>query len=813
MSGHAHTMYDQRYDSATVLPLPPEEGALYPSAVHDSPISGESISTTVKYPTSESSCVTEVNEYMSSYFHCIPTPTHEHPNQHYHADVIAPPIRPSFPPPVNSSSSPPPPPPPSSVAPIISISTVIDGNTLGCSQCGVEFTGRYRRGNLARHARHKHSKAAKVPLTCSAHGCSRTFARQDARVKHERKHHPELHCNPSGNGSCRRTASRLGKKADVFSAPLPQFTYTIDIDEVPRSTRDALCRIYTQLDNETYARLRDMFLTLLTRMVQYLSHIKSDAYHVYMRVLEEINVIVRAIESGSIDPTDQIMTDAVPHCHPSGSTGNTGRSRGEGSASNAWGIDMSKPNLHYRDKGKMAHSSQEQNTFKVAKSNRTKDPLPRKVDCPDDKHHTMYPNLGPSPCKGCGEIYMSKVRHHLNRVTHRGRPGAWQCSNCKKDFDDQHLYNAHISPKRCRFKPQCRDIVREWARLYMLRYPGVTRIPNPYCGEEDWLPQTIWEECQALLRDTSASFLDQQAHTEREADHGISPPTDPIPDESHRAASQFAIGILNLLNTLISNHPDGVLATGATLGFTNNLQPSGNPPMYHGASYPLSQIFHDTAQRFGTLAERALYGELGRIQAIANEAATVVDMANVHSSHEPPQDHSTPVPESFFATPIQPREYIFGSSNTTMPHDWSGQHQSTQHEPAKPPSINYCAPLLSRQSSRADLGTSSSHTPFPSQTNSSSVYDPIEGSLLTPLTSPHPYRRLSESTEISDLDTTQRMLPEHIALPEACPALDDPNYTDTQWPQTIDPRFLDQAEDLSEDFSEDLNRDLYEDLS
>ncbi|EUC27848.1 hypothetical protein COCCADRAFT_46651, partial [Bipolaris zeicola 26-R-13] len=154
MSRHARTIYDQRYDSATVLPLPPEEGALYPSAVHDSHVYGEPISPTTGYPASESSYVTEVDEYAPSYLHCIPTSTREHAHQHYHADIVAPPIRPSFPPPANSSSTP----SPSSVPPIISISTVIDGNTLGCSQCGVEFTGRYRRGNLARHARHKHSK-------------------------------------------------------------------------------------------------------------------------------------------------------------------------------------------------------------------------------------------------------------------------------------------------------------------------------------------------------------------------------------------------------------------------------------------------------------------------------------------------------------------------------------------------------------------------------------------------------------------------------------------------------------------------------
>ncbi|XP_014554707.1 hypothetical protein COCVIDRAFT_104298 [Bipolaris victoriae FI3] len=52
-----------------------------------------------------------------------------------------------------------------------------------------------------------------------------------------------------------------------------------------------------------------------------------------------------------------------------------------------------------------------------------------------------------------------------------------------------------------------------------------------------------------------------------------------------------------------------------------------------------------------------------------------------------------------------------------------------------------------------------------------------------------------------------------MALPEECPALDDPNYTNTQWPQTIDPRFLEPAEDHPEDVLEDLNRDLYEDPS
>jgi hypothetical protein len=75
---------------------------------------------------------------------------------------------------------------------------------------------------------------------------------------------------------------------------------------------------------------------------------------------------------------------------------------------------------------------------------------------------------------------MSQVRNHLNRVYHPGRSGAWQCRNCKRDFDNEDSLNAHMEAKSCQHQIQCRgDIVKEWARLYLARHSEAVSIPSP----------------------------------------------------------------------------------------------------------------------------------------------------------------------------------------------------------------------------------------------------------------------------------------------------------------------------------------------
>jgi hypothetical protein len=109
----------------------------------------------------------------------IPSPD-ANPDRHV-ADVIAfdPPT-----PPLRMPSSVPPTPTPST------------SDIVRCGQCHVSFTGMYRQGNLGRHLRHKHKLVEEVTYSCTVGGCHKVFARKDARLKHARKHHPGLHCEP-----------------------------------------------------------------------------------------------------------------------------------------------------------------------------------------------------------------------------------------------------------------------------------------------------------------------------------------------------------------------------------------------------------------------------------------------------------------------------------------------------------------------------------------------------------------------------------------------------------------------------------------
>jgi hypothetical protein len=68
---------------------------------------------------------------------------------------------------------------------------------LYCSEegCDAVFSGAYRRGNLARHKRSIHRGLPGTYL-CEVLGCHRSFNRSDARLKHYRKHHPELSPRP-----------------------------------------------------------------------------------------------------------------------------------------------------------------------------------------------------------------------------------------------------------------------------------------------------------------------------------------------------------------------------------------------------------------------------------------------------------------------------------------------------------------------------------------------------------------------------------------------------------------------------------------
>ncbi|KAH7414272.1 hypothetical protein DE146DRAFT_750431 [Phaeosphaeria sp. MPI-PUGE-AT-0046c] len=60
------------------------------------------------------------------------------------------------------------------------------------ADCGQTFTGRYARGNLNRHRRQYHQSEGMTELICEVPSCARVFRRQDSRLKHYRRRHPDL---------------------------------------------------------------------------------------------------------------------------------------------------------------------------------------------------------------------------------------------------------------------------------------------------------------------------------------------------------------------------------------------------------------------------------------------------------------------------------------------------------------------------------------------------------------------------------------------------------------------------------------------
>lgn len=87
----------------------------------------------------------------------------------------------------------------------------------GVPGCEQSFQGKYRKGNLNRHMRHKHRAPLSV-YPCAEPHCGKTFARSDARLKHHRRHHPWLMSEPRPASST--TPVGHGQDARDLESPL-----------------------------------------------------------------------------------------------------------------------------------------------------------------------------------------------------------------------------------------------------------------------------------------------------------------------------------------------------------------------------------------------------------------------------------------------------------------------------------------------------------------------------------------------------------------------------------------------------------------
>jgi hypothetical protein len=110
----------------------------------------------------------------------------------------------------------------------------LTSESLDCPECSARFTGKYGKGNLGRHWRHMHQKSARN-YPCSA--CERVFHRQDARLKHIRRQHPDLPHPPT---KPRSFTTNSGHELISPPAPGSETSTTTTTNTAHRSLKSSL---------------------------------------------------------------------------------------------------------------------------------------------------------------------------------------------------------------------------------------------------------------------------------------------------------------------------------------------------------------------------------------------------------------------------------------------------------------------------------------------------------------------------------------------------------------------------------------------
>ncbi|KAF2623499.1 hypothetical protein BU25DRAFT_175783 [Macroventuria anomochaeta] len=428
-----------------------------------------------------------------------------------------------------------------------SASGVANSSTISCGQCGTDFTGGYRRGNLARHVRHKHGQANARSYTCRAPNCLHDFRRQDARLKHERKAHPELehapveprqHHEQSSSGALSypiESDCALGVSSDATD----DYEYSHAVISTPQNTSthghistnlvaawQTFSRLHATLDDENYSLACDVLFTRWEAIAQELKDKASDAYDVYAQVLDDLYSVIAVIDCETpVDHPEEVrdQTEYLRQHRPYQETARHGyvavSALDTGTTASGSHNDTLKSHS-WRPKESISGKSSTGRKGKGRKS-----PTPR-VDCPMYKHWLVYPTRNiPPPCQGCSASSMNHVRNHVKQ-RHVGErvgmiPFFHHCTRCEGNFVDFTTSNDHRAARACAHTPQLRNnITTPWAQLYLAIYPSATEVPRPckccrscqylrfqliineVTGEEGFLPPAVVIQCRPR------SFLD-----------------------------------------------------------------------------------------------------------------------------------------------------------------------------------------------------------------------------------------------------------------------------------------------------------------
>ncbi|KAH6629203.1 hypothetical protein C7974DRAFT_183029 [Boeremia exigua] len=417
---------------------------------------------------------------------------------------------------------------PRSSSPLASLpaSRIATPGVISCAQCGTDFSGIYRRGNLARHVRHKHDQGSGKLFSCRAANCLHDFRRPDARLKHERKLHPELQIAPIESRSgpsetfseppssqvdskyALSTTSRsepLGYREGGHQSVVSAVEHDTSTDEYispnMRAAWHTFAQLHAALDEEDYSQACDKLFLRWEAIAQELKDKGSNAYDVYAQALDDIHSVIAAIDcTAVVDHSEQIPNQSE-HLRQQKPYQETGR-HGQGAAPSSGSAPTADYNIVPQNHTWYPANVNSGKITTGRKGKGKKNPAPR-VDCPMYKHWLLYRTAGaPPPCRGCSATSMNQVRNHIKQ-SHVGErvgmlPYYHHCTRCKGNFVDLTSGSFHIAARDCAHTPQLRNnITTPWAQLYLSIYPSATQVPRPFTGEAGFLPRGVITQCQS----------------------------------------------------------------------------------------------------------------------------------------------------------------------------------------------------------------------------------------------------------------------------------------------------------------------------
>lgn len=673
-----------------------------------------------------------------------------------------------------------------------------------CSDCGQEFTGTYKFGNLSRHQKQKHLAAKEGSYQCTSPGCSSVFSRSDARLKHARIKHPGLRLPPAQRrqGTEYATPSRslnydnaVGKELNLGPNVINDLSGHLHNGASPAGelykysapANYIVSTLANRLGPAELARAYDSFFTRWESIVEQMLNDKFDTHPVYAQVLNDIRHIVYGVahtEHGSQAPSDGESSRPTSNRQVS--------SRGSG-------LDNLGRSLSDRITKRGSSSGGAGRNLVNTVEKRARVEGRQEVDCPVYKHHVMH-GLHP-PCQGCRVTVMSQVRSHLNpdraSGTHRGFPRfIEQCHRCKQDFIDRQSYDAHTAANRCAFQKQIRgEILLPWARQYLTLYPNTAKVPLPWPDTRGWIQESLLVQ----LRDLRSANVDFATFLDGRRDLRLSQ-TRSIPSNlANHAQYTGAMGhvLYDLVNPTFTRPASLSSLAPPVLNESHDYRTALQSPFIGGTgsnNRHWQNVLRSLESHQRTFREAAAYltpQQLGYM-AVQSARVSAISRGLYRQQQQSQVMHDQTIPSGM-------NDGLVVRASSTLAQGL-GASLHARRPYYDQPSIQYAAsdtgpvtPSTDRTRSDRSYAARSSQRLHSSLTNPSSSHSLRNSDLLSP-NSPTDYRRASLPSNVRpEPRRLSRAWPSRLSLPDNADDCIDPSLLDTSRdddsPESIDRRF------------------------